>query len=375
MGKADYYEVLGVPRDVSEEDLKKAYRRMALKYHPDKNPGDKNAEEKFKEVSEAYDVLRDGNKRASYDRYGHGAFDGGGSGPAGWGGSNPFDIFREVFGGGGFGDFGDLFGFGGGGRRQSGRQTGSDLRYGLTITLEEAFSGIEKTIKYGKNVACGRCKGSGAAPGGKKVTCKSCGGTGILAISRGFFSMQQTCPDCHGAGVKLDMPCSQCGGSGLAREQCTALVKIPPGIFDGANLHMRGAGDAGPNGAPSGDLYIAVTIAEHGRFVRDGDDLYCTRGIPFSTAALGGDVAMDTIDGHATLRIPAGTQSGTAFRLKGRGMPILNSKGSRGNQYVKVTIDVPTKLSKEQKQKLQEFEKLCAEGDGGFFKKFKERFS
>ncbi|MDR2738088.1 MAG: DnaJ domain-containing protein, partial [Puniceicoccales bacterium] len=225
MGKSDYYEILGVSKDVSDEELKKAYRKMALKYHPDKNPNDKAAEEKFKEISEAYEVLKDGDKRAAYDRYGHGAFEQGGVRTGGWGTGefhDPFDVFREVFGNSGFGD---IFGFGGGGRAsRSGKQTGSDLRYNLKVTLGEAFSGVEKTIKYAKNVTCSKCGGSGAAPGSKIVSCKTCGGTGIFSVRQGFFSMQQTCPDCRGVGTKIETPCQNCGGTGRVREQCTTKV-------------------------------------------------------------------------------------------------------------------------------------------------------
>lgn len=375
MSKSDYYDVLGVAKDASDGDIKKAYRKMAVKYHPDKNPGDKVAEEKFKEVAEAYEILKDADKRAAYDRYGHGAFQQGGmhSG-GGWGSGDfhdPFDVFREVFGGGGFGDF---FGFGGGNSRRSGKQAGSDLRYNLKITLDEAFRGVEKTIRYTRHVACSKCGGSGAAPGSKKVTCKTCGGTGIFSVRQGFFSMQQTCPDCHGVGTKIDTPCPNCKGSGRVREQCTTKVKIPAGIFDGANLRMGGAGEAGTNGGPSGDLYVATYVEEDSRFVRQGDDLHCTQKISFVTAALGGEIQIETIDGHANLKIPPGTQPGTNFRIRGHGMPILNQRGARGNQYVKITIDVPTKLSKEEKEKLQEFENLHRSGGGGFFQKLKRRF-
>jgi molecular chaperone DnaJ len=374
MGKSDYYEILGVSKDASEEELKKAYRKMAIKYHPDKNPGDKVAEEKFKEVSEAYEVLKDGNKRAAYDRYGHSAFEQGGMRSSGWSSSNfsdPFDVFREVFGGG----FGDFFGFGGSGHNDSsGRRTGSDLRYNLKITLGEAFSGIEKTVKYSKEVACDKCGGTGAAPGSKTVRCKTCGGTGIYSVRQGFFSMQQTCPDCYGAGVKLEKPCPHCRGLGRVKEQCTTKVKIPAGIFDGASLRMRGAGNAGTNGGSDGDLYVTIYVSEHDKFERHENDLYCAQRIPFTTAALGGEVEVATIDGHATLKIPAGTQSDTIFRMKGHGMPILNQQGTRGNQYVKISIDVPTKLSKEQKEQLQEFEKLYSARATGFFQKLKEKF-
>ncbi|MDR1232981.1 MAG: molecular chaperone DnaJ [Puniceicoccales bacterium] len=374
MGKADYYDVLGISKSASGEDIKKAYRRMAVKYHPDKNPGDKVAEEKFKEVAEAYEILGDGDKRSAYDRYGHGAFEHGGAQAGGWGsgGHDPFDVFRDVFGGSGFDD---LFGFGRhGSSGESRRQPGSDLRYNLKITLEEAFHGTEKTIKYSKHATCAKCNGSGAAPGSKRVTCKTCGGTGILSMRQGFFSMQQTCPDCHGVGTKIETPCHDCRGTGRVMESCTTKVKIPAGIFDGASLRMKGMGEAGANGGPNGDLYVAIYIMENKRFERHENDLYCAQKIPFTTAALGGEIEVETIDGQANLKIPAGTQSETMFRVKGHGMPDLNRPGNRGNQYVKIAIDVPTKLSREQKEKLQEFEKLCNIKSGGFFQRFKERF-
>lgn len=376
MGKSDYYEILGIQKGASDEEIKKAYRKMALKYHPDRNKGDKAAEEKFKEVSEAYEVLKDPNKRAAYDRYGHQAFGQGGESSSsfqGFGGfSDPFDIFRDVFGGGG--GFEEIFNFGSGRSKRSNRQDGSDLRYDMQITLLEAFNGVEKTIKYAHTVQCDKCGGSGAAAGSKNVTCKTCGGTGIYSIRQGFFSMQQTCPECHGTGTKIETPCKYCGGSGTMREQSTRKIKIPAGIFDGAKIRIRDAGEAGSNGGQNGDLYICVYISDDKRFERHDSDLYCTQKIPFVIAALGGEIEVETIDGRANLKIPAGTQSDTTFRIKGYGMPEMNCNGRRGNQYVKVTIDVPTKLTKVQKEKLQEFNKACETGTGGFFQKLKERF-
>jgi molecular chaperone DnaJ len=374
MGKTDYYDILGVSKNASEEDIKKAYRKMAVKYHPDKNPGDKVAEEKFKEVADSYEVLKDSDKRAAYDKYGHGAFEHGGMQSSGWGsgGRDPFDVFRDVFSGNGFDD---LFGFSRSGfSNESRKQAGNDLRYNLKITLKEAFHGIEKTIKYNKHVTCTMCNGSGVASGSKKVTCKTCGGTGVFSMRQGFFSMQQTCPDCHGIGTKIETPCYNCRGTGRVMESCTTKVKIPAGIFDGASLRMKSMGETGTNGGPSGDLYVAIYVAEDKRFERHENDLYCTQKIPFTTAALGGEVEVETIDGQANLKIPAGTQSDMAFRIKGQGMPDLHRSGSRGNQYVKIAIDVPTKLSREQKEKVQEFEKLCSVKDGGVFQRFKEKF-
>jgi molecular chaperone DnaJ len=374
MGKPDYYEILGVSRDASDDDLKKAYRKMAVKYHPDKNPGDKTAEEKFKEVSEAYEVLKDSRKRAAYDKYGHGAFDSGGMHSSGRGSANfhdPFEVFREVFGGG----FGDIFGdFSSYRPKEPGKQSGNDLSYNMQISLKEAFKGMEKTIKYVKNVVCSKCDGSGAAPGSKLITCKTCNGTGILSMRHGFFSMQQTCPDCGGSGTKIETPCPNCNGSGRVREQFTTKVKLPPGVRDGTTLRMRGAGEAGIKGGRSGDLYVAVYIEEDNRFKRNGVDLHCEQKIPFVTAVFGGDVKIETIDGFANLKIPAGTQCNTVLRLKEQGMPFMNSTTARGDQCVKILIDVPTKLQKEQKEKLQEFAKLCNLKTSGFFQKLKEKF-
>ncbi len=368
MSQSDYYDVLGVSKDASDDEIKKAYRKMAMKYHPDKNQGDKQAEEKFKEVSEAYEVLKDADKRSAYDRYGHQAFQQGGMGNSSGGFHDPFDVFRDVFGGG----FGDLFGFSH--SRHSGKQAGNDLRYNLQISLQEAFSGVEKTVRYAHYVTCKECNGSGAAAGSKPVTCKTCGGTGVFSMRQGFFSMQQTCPDCHGTGVKIGTPCKHCSGAGRVREQCTQKIKIPAGIFDGANMRMRGSGDAGTHGGPSGDLYVGIYVSDDKNFERRDDDLYCSQKIPFVMAALGGEVDVATIDGHATLKIPAGTQSDTVFRMKGHGMPVLNEGSRRGNQYVKVIIDVPTKLSKDQKEKLREFDRLSSKHSDGFFQKLKEKF-
>ena len=374
MSKRDYYEVLGVNKDASEDDLKKAYRKMALKYHPDKNPGDKTAEEKFKEVAEAYDVLKDPNKRASYDRYGPQAFENNGMNSS-WsnGGGNPFDIFREVFGHTGFGDFFN-FGSRNGSASRSTKQAGQDLQYNLKISLQDAFNGIEKTLKYNRTVPCSECKGSGATPGSKNVTCQTCHGTGVLSMSRGFFSMQQTCPNCHGAGTIIDKPCQSCHGSGVTKESTTTKVKIPAGIFDGANLRIHGGGQAGFNGGENGDLYVSIDITEDGKFERHDDDLYCVEKISYPIAALGGEISIETIDGAANLKIPAGTQSDTIFRVKGQGMPVLNRPGRRGDQYVKVIIDVPKKLSKLQREKLEEFAQACGTPKG-FFQKLKEKLS
>ncbi len=382
MSKADYYSTLGVSRDASQEDIKKAYRKMALKYHPDKNPGDKGAEEKFKEVSEAYEVLHDADKRAAYDRYGSSAFEAGGRGPGtgSYSYSGNFrdasDIFSEVFGNSGFGD---LFGFGGHSRSRSSQPRvtrGSDLLYNLQISLKDAFTGVEKTIKYHRNVQCAACKGTGAEGNSKRTTCPTCGGAGYVSINQGFFHMQQTCSRCNGAGTILEHPCKACNGNGGVVEESKAKVKIPAGIKSGMKLRLAGYGEAGQNGGPTGDLYIAIIIAENKTFERHEDDLYCTQNIPFVIAALGGEIEVDTIDGKCALKVPAGTQSGAVLRMKGQGMVHMNTK-TRGNQYVRIAIDVPKRLTKEQRESLEKFAAssgLSVDKQTGFFQKLREKF-
>jgi molecular chaperone DnaJ len=378
--KRDYYEVLGVPRDVSAEDMKKAYRKLAVQYHPDKNPGDKTAEERFKEVGEAYDVLSDAEKRAAYDRYGHAAFSGGMGGPgAGGGFHDPFDIFREVFGGGGGGIFETFFGGGGGGgrRRTDGPQRGSDLRYGMEITLEEAAQGCEREIEYERLTSCKTCSGSGSASGGGKKTCRTCGGAGQVISSRGFFQIQQTCPDCSGSGETVADPCKACRGVGRVKQNAVVKVKVPAGIEDGSRLRSSGNGDVGAKGGAAGDLYIVVHIRAHEIFEREGNDLHCDMPLAFATAALGGEITVPTIEGKASVKIPPGTQNGTTLRLRGKGMKILGSN-SQGDLYVHVQIAVPSKLNTEQKAKLQEFADLIGErgtdAEESFFEKAKKFF-
>jgi molecular chaperone DnaJ len=379
MGKEDYYALLGVAKNASADEIKKAYRRMALKYHPDKNSGDGAAEEKFKEISEAYDILRDADKRAAYDRYGHAAFEGSGSRSGhshfyGENSRNPADIFSEVF---GSGSFGDLFGFGGQSQASRSRTSrGSDLLYNLQISLRDAFSGAEKTIKYSRHAQCKTCGGTGAEKGSKRVTCPTCGGSGYVALSQGFFHMQQTCPRCGGAGSTLENPCKGCGGRGAVIEESKAKVKIPAGIGSGMKLRLGGYGEAGQNGGPAGDLYVAIHIADDRTFERHGDDLYCSQKIPFVIAALGGEVEVETIDGKCSLRILDGTQSGTVLRMKDQGMPRMDS-GTRGSQYVHVEIDVPKKLSKDQREALENFAKhsnVEVKKPAGFFQKLKDKF-
>jgi molecular chaperone DnaJ len=391
-GKRDYYEVLEVGKSATPEEIKKAYRKLAVKYHPDKNPGDKSAEEKFKELGEAYDVLSDAEKRAAYDRFGHQAFAGPGGGGArgggGFGGGfhDPFDIFREVFGasgqagpGGAGGIFEQFFGGGGGGRSdREGRQRGSDLRYDLQITLEEAARGVEKEIEVAKLDGCTACHGSGAEAGSKAVTCPQCGGRGQVVSSRGFFQVSQTCPRCRGTGQVVERPCRKCGGEGRTEQTSRIKLRIPAGIEDGSRLRSVRNGEAGIRGGSPGDLYVVIHIKEHPVFERDGEALFCEVPLPFSIAALGGELEVPTLEGRANVKIPAGTQSGTVFKLRGKGMPVLNSS-SRGDLMVRVAVEVPTKLNAEQRAKLQEFSALMGAENSplrqSFFEKAKGFFS
>lgn len=384
--KRDYYEVLGVSRDASAEDLKKAYRKLAVKYHPDKNPGDKAAEDKFKEVSEAYDVLNDDQKRAAYDRYGHSAFAGGMGGPSAGGAGgfhDPFDIFREVFGGGGGGGifesfFGGGAGGGRGGRRRDGPQRGNDLRYGIEISLEDAARGIEKEIEYDRLNQCKTCSGSGSASGAGKKSCRTCNGVGQVISSRGFFQIQQTCPDCQGSGEVISDPCKGCSGTGRSREHTKLRVKIPAGIEDGSRLRSGGNGDYGVQGGPAGDLYIVVNVKAHEIFEREGDDLHCRMPLSFTTAALGGETTVPTLEGKAMLKVPAGTQNDTTFRLRGKGVKALG-EDRHGDLYVHVQIAVPTRLTAEQKAHLEAFATSVGENptstmEESFFEKAKKFF-
>ena len=385
MAKEDYYELLGVEKSVTAEELKKAYRKKAVQYHPDKNPGDKAAEEMFKKVSHAYEVLSDAEKRAAYDRYGPAAFEGGAgaAGPRGGGGMggggfhDPFDIFREVFGQqggrGGGGIFEEMFGGGGGG---SGRD-GADLRYDLEITLEDAARGVEKEISFRKQMACERCDGSGAEPGSKRVTCATCRGAGQVRRSGGIITFTQTCPTCGGAGTRIEKPCSGCRGEGRVARNTKLNVRIPPGVDTGSRLRSSGNGEAGLAGGQPGDLYIVLSVKEHELFERQGDDLFCEIPIKFTLAALGGSIEVPTLSGKAALKIPHGTQSGTTFRLRGRGMPSLRG-GAQGDQLVRVQVEVPTVLSGEQRRLLEEFGRVS--GDAAeptsryFFEKAKKFF-
>lgn len=376
MAKRDFYEILGLSRDASDEEIKKAYRKMALKHHPDKNPGDPHAEEKFKELSHAYEILSDSQKRAAYDQYGHAAFDARARAGArsGFGGfHDPFDIFREVFSGSNI--FDDLFG--GGRRDPTGPQRGSDLRYDMEITLEEAAHGCDKEIKVTKLEHCEKCRGTGQENGSQTKVCPTCGGRGQVVSSRGIFSIAQTCHRCEGAGRIIDKPCPLCRGAGRRERTSPIRFKIPPGVDTGTRLRSSGNGEAGLRGGPPGDLYVVLHLKAHEIFQRDGDDLLCEVPISFVQAALGAEIEIPTLSGKAHIKVPTGTQNGTIFRVRGKGMRNLQGYGN-GDLHVRVTVEVPTHLNSSQKAKLQEFAELCDENvnpiSRGFFAKAKEFF-
>jgi len=355
MAKRDYYEVLGLQKGASAEEIKKAYRKQAVKFHPDKNPGDKTAEEQFKELGEAYEVLADDQKRAAYDAYGHAAFDrraGGGFARGGF--HDPFDVFREVFGGGSI--FEDLFG--GGRSDPSQPQRGEDLRYDMEIAFDEAAHGCEKEISVTKPERCEVCNGSGAEAGSKIRQCPTCGGRGQVISSRGIFSIAQTCPQCHGAGHVIDKPCKTCRGAGRHERTSKIKLRIPAGVDSGSRLRSSGNGEAGLRGGPSGDLYVVLHVKPHSIFQRDGDDLLCEVPVNFVQAALGAEIEVPTLDGKAPIKIPAGTQPGTMFRLKSKGVKNVQGYGY-GDLHVRINVEVPSHLSSAQKAKLQEFAELC----------------
>jgi len=349
----DYYALLGVTRDASADDLKKAYRKKAMEFHPDRNPGDKAAEEKFKKVSRAYEVLSDPDKRRLYDRHGEAAFDqAAGPSSGGFQGADPRDIFNQFFSGG----FGDIFGGGGGEQDDS----GEDLRQDVHISLEEAAEGVERKIPYRRHVACARCSGSGAEAGAKKVRCATCKGHGQVVRSQGFFQMRQTCPTCHGQRETIDRPCRACSGEGRTVAEASVNVRIPPGVDTGVKLRSTDNGSAGRRGAAAGDLYVVVHVADHELFERDGDDLVCAVPVKFSVAALGGQIHVPKLKGRALLKVPSGTQGGTVFRLRGEGMPRLRGSGA-GDLLVRVDVDVPKNLTEAQRKSLQAYADACGD--------------
>src|SRR6201995_4374319 len=368
--KRCYYESLECQKGATLEALKASYRKLAMQFHPDRNPGDHTAEVKFKEINEAYDVLKDDQKRAAYDRFGHAAFENGMGGRPG--GGNPFGDM-----GGSFADvFEDIFGqmMGGGRGKRSNR--GQDLRYNLELTLEEAFTGRSAEIKVPTQVACEPCHGSGAEPGTQPETCPHCAGNGRVRATQGFFTVERTCTACRGTGKIIRNPCKACRGAGLVQKERTLNVDIPPGVEEGTRIRLSGEGAAGANGGPSGDLYIFLSLAQHAIFQRDGHDLHCRAPVSFVMAALGGAIEVPTLDGgRAAVKIPEGTQPGRQFRLKGKGMPVLRS-AQKGDLYVEVAVETPVKLSKRQKELLREFEAEtqagCQPEAEGFMAKLKE---
>lgn len=369
MAKQDYYTALGVERTASKEDIRKAYRTLAMKYHPDRNPGDKTAEHKFKEINEAHDILKDDQKRAAYDRMGHAAFEQAGPGGAGGAGFGPgfADIFDEMF-----GDF-----MGGGRRGGGGAARGGDLRYNLEVSLDQVYRGAKTQIRVPTSVACSECQGTGAAGAAAPTTCTTCHGHGRVRAQSGFFTVERTCPTCQGVGQVIKDPCRSCGGSGRVRREKMLSVNIPAGVEDGTRIRLAGEGEAGMRGAPAGDLYIFLTVAPHRFFQRDGANIYCRVPIPMTTAALGGTIEVPTLDGRrARITIPAGTQSGHQFRLAGKGMPVLRSS-AHGDMFVQTGVETPMNLTKRQKELLRDFEQAgsaekTSPESAGFFAKVKE---
>ena len=373
MSKRDYYEILEVSRTANEQEIKSSYRKLALKYHPDRNPGDKKAEEKFKEAAEAYAVLSDADKRARFDRFGHaGVGNGGGFDPS------QFTGFEDIFGG-----LGDIFGFGGGNRR-AGPQRGADLRYDLEIKFEQAATGAETTIQIPRHEACESCRGNGAAPGTSPTTCPQCRGSGQLRYQQGFFTVARTCGQCRGAGKVITKPCPECRGQGTIERMRKLTVKIPAGIATGQRLRLSGEGEAGTLGGPPGDLYVVIFVREHEFFQRDGNDLHCTVPLAFTTLALGGEIKVPGLDGDETVKIPESTQTGTTFKLRGRGMPDVSGRG-HGDLLVTVQAVTPKKLTREQRKLLEQLAATLPEqkikpaaredeDDRGIFGKVKDIF-
>ena len=357
MSKRDYYDVLGVPKGSEKDAIKKAYRTKAKELHPDRNSDNPNAEAQFKEVNEAYEVLKDAEKKAAYDRYGHAAFESGGGGP-GFGGSGDFssafsDVFDDLF--------GDFMGGGRGGRKQQSR--GSDLRYNLSISLEDAFAGPQKTINVPSSVACGSCNGTGAAGGSSPTTCPTCSGMGKVRATQGFFTVERGCPTCSGAGQIIKNPCSSCGGQGTQKKDRALSVNVPPGVETGTRIRLAGEGETGPRGGISGDLYIFIEVSKHKIFERDGLNLFCRVPVSMAKASLGGEVEVPTIDGgRSRVRIPAGSQSGRQMRLKGKGMPAIKTV-QKGDMFIEMAVETPVNLTARQKELLQEFEELSEDNN------------
>lgn len=369
--KADYYETLGVAKSADEKELKSAFRKLAMQFHPDKNPGDADAEHRFKEIGEAYETLKDPQKRAAYDRFGHAAFENGGmNGGGGFGGAGGFaDIFEDIF--------GEMMG-GGRQRRSGGRERGADLRYNMEITLEEAYAGKTAQIRVPTSITCDECSGSGAKPGTQPVTCGMCSGSGRVRAAQGFFSIERTCPTCHGRGQIIKDPCPKCSGQGQITEERALSVNIPAGIEDGTRIRLTGEGEAGLRGGPAGDLYIFLSLKPHEFFQRDGADLYCKVPISMTTAALGGQFEVATLDGTQTrVKIPDGTQNAKQFRLKGKGMPVLRQP-AMGDLYIQIAIETPQNLNKRQRELLEEFDRISSQDNSpqssGFFARMKDFF-
>jgi molecular chaperone DnaJ len=367
MAKRCYYDVLEVERTAGDGELKSAFRKLAMKWHPDRNPGDKSSEVRFKEINEAYEVLKDPDKRAAYDRFGHAAFEHGAHGGAGGFGADFGSAFSDLFEG--------IFGMSGG-RARSGRERGADLRYNMEIRLEEAYRGKTAQVRIPTSVTCEACSGSGAKTGTRPKACPGCGGQGRIRHAQGFFTLERTCPACQGRGQVIDNPCASCSGSGRVTKERTLSVNIPPGVEDGTRIRLASEGEAGIRGGPAGDLYIFLAIAGHPFFQREGADLHCRVPISMVSAALGGEFEVPTIDGGNTrVKVPDGTQSGRRFRIHGKGMPVLRSRQT-GDMYVQVVVETPQKLTKRQRELLNEFERLSSKDtqpeSSGFFGRVKE---
>jgi molecular chaperone DnaJ len=355
MAKRDYYEVLGVNRDASDDDIKKAYRKLAMKWHPDRNPDNPKAEERFKEAKEAYEILTDAQKRPVYDQFGHAGVDPSTAGAAGAGAAG-FGNFADAF-----GDiFSDIFG---GGRGRSNVYRGADLRYNLEVSLEDAARGTETRIRIPAMEECATCKGSGAKPGTSPTSCPTCHGHGQVRMQQGFFSIQQTCPRCHGTGKIVSSPCQTCGGAGRVKQHKTLAVKIPAGVDEGDRIRLSGEGEAGMNGGPSGDLYVVIHLKPHTVFTRDHNDLHCEMPISITAAALGGDIEIPTLDGYAKIKVPGGTQTGQMFRLRGKGIKGVRSSG-HGDLICHVAVETPVNLTARQKELLQELESINQKDNG-----------